>query len=293
MTSLHQVAPNILVALDRRVPLVPNIGIISGTKAILVVDVGLGRENGKRVYQAALRIANGRRIYLTTTHFHPEHSFGASAFPRASLIMNAAQLDELQAKGPAYLELFRKIGPAAQSALVDTVPAETAVVYRHRHIIDLGGTVVELREVPAHTRGDQVIFVPESRVLFTGDLAETRFFPVLVDKDSNGSRWIDVLGQLIALRPAVIVPGHGEVTDRQLLDDVREMLIWMRAEVDRAVEKCLPTETMVAEIVAAARRRYPGWDNGQYLSYDVLSFRNDALAKNGESGSGPGSDNRK
>lgn len=293
MTSLHQVAPDILVALDRRVPLVPNIGIISGKKAILVVDTGLGRANGERVYEAALRIANGRRIYLTTTHFHPEHSFGASAFPRASLIMNAAQLDELREKGPAYLELFRQIGPAARTALVDTVPPETAVVYRHRHVIDLGGTTVELREAPAHTRGDQVIFVPESRVLFTGDLAETRFFPVLIDKDSNGSRWIDVLGQLIALRPAVIVPGHGEVTDRRLLDDVREMLIWMRAEVDRGVEKGIPPETMVSQIAAAARHRYPGWDNGQYLSYDILSFRDDAMARDEEIGQGPGSDNKK
>lgn len=278
MSDLRQVAPHILVAQDRRVPLVPNIGIISGEKAILVVDTGLGLANGERVYQAALRIANGRKIYLTTTHFHPEHSFGAMAFPGASLIMNAAQLDELREKGPAYLELFRGIGETARAALANTVPVNMAIAYRDRHVLDLGGTTVELSEVPAHTRGDQVIFVPQSRVLFTGDLAETGFFPVLIDKDSSGEKWIDVLGRLIAMRPAMIVPGHGEVTGKRLLDDVRDMLIWLRGQVRRGVRRNMPADAMVLEIAAAAKQRYPWWDNSQYLGYDIRSFKDEALA---------------
>ena len=279
MTNLRRIAPNILVAQDRRIPLVPNVGIISGKKAILVVDTGLGRANGERVYQAALRIANGRRIYVTTTHFHPEHSFGAMAFPPSSLIMNAAQLDELREKGPAYLTLFRRISAGAKAALADTAPVETAVTYKGHHVLDLGGTTVELREVPAHTRGDQIVFVRGSRTLFTGDLAETNYFPVLIDKDSSGTKWIGVLGQLLALRPSVIVPGHGEVTDKRLLNDVRQMLIWMWAEVDRSVRLNMPESDMIAHIEAAAKRRYPEWDNGQYLSYDIRSFRDEALAR--------------
>ena len=279
MTDLRPVAPNILVAQDRRVPLVPNVGIISGKKAILIVDTGLGRENGERVYKAALRIANGRRIYVTTTHFHPEHSFGAIAFPPSSLIMNAAQLDELREKGPAYLTLFRGISAGAKAALAGTAPVETAVTYTDHHILDLGGTTVELREVPAHTRGDQIIFVRGSRILFTGDLAETNYFPVLIDNDSSGTKWIDVLGQLIALRPSAIVPGHGEITDKRMLNDIRQMLIWMRAEVDRSVRQNMPESEMIARIEAAAKSRYPGWDNSQYLSYDIRSFRGEAMAR--------------
>ena len=279
MANLRQVAPDVFVAADRRVPLVPNIGIITGKEAILVVDAGLGKTNGERIYKAALRIAEGRRIYLTTTHFHPEHSFGASAFPPSSLIMNAAQLDELRDKGPAYLEMFRKISPAANAALVDTVPVKTATVYHDRYVLDLGGVKVELRAMAAHTRGDQTIFVPKSQVLFTGDLAETRFFPVLIDQDSDGARWIDVLSQMIALRPAVVVPGHGEVTDGRLLADVRDMLTWMRAEVARAVAKAIPPDKMASQIEAAARQRYPGWDNAQYLGYDIRSFTAAASAQ--------------
>lgn len=273
MANLRQIAPDVLVATDRRIPLVPNIGIITGKKAILVVDAGLGKMNGERVYEAALQIAKGRRIYLTTTHFHPEHSFGASAFPSSSLIMNSAQLDELRDKGPTYLEMFRRIGPAASAALVDTAPVRTATVYHRRHVLDLGGIKVELRAMPAHTRGDQTIFVLKRRVLFTGDLAETRFFPVLIDKDSNGARWIEVLSQMIALRPAIVVPGHGEVSDGRLLTDVREMLRWMHAEVGRAMAQGIPADAMAMQIEAAARLRYPGWDNAQYLGYDIRSFR--------------------
>lgn len=280
MADPQQVTPGVFVFGDRRVPLVPNIGIIVGSDAILVIDTGLGKANGERVYKAAQKIAKGRRIYVTTTHFHPEHSFGASAFPRSSLILNAAQLNELRDKGNAYAGMFRKISPAADAALVDTIPVDSAaIVYEDRLILDLGGVSAQLQAMPAHTRGDQVIFVPTSRVLFTGDLAETRFFPVLIDSDSSGDRWIEALGQMIALQPAIVVPGHGEVTGGHLLTEVREMLTWMRTEVARLLARDLPPEQLAAQIEQSARQRYSTWENAQYLSYDVRSFRKAAEAK--------------
>src|SRR4051794_36326114 len=72
-----EVAGGVFVLRDNRVPLVPNIGFVVGDRATLVVDTGLGRRNGEYVLAQAKRLANGRPLYLTTTHFHPEHGFGA------------------------------------------------------------------------------------------------------------------------------------------------------------------------------------------------------------------------
>src|SRR5262245_31230418 len=76
----REIASDVFAIPDRRVPLVPNIGIIGGTDAVLVVDTGMGPANGARVLAAARRIAGGRKLILTLTHFHPEHGFGAQAF---------------------------------------------------------------------------------------------------------------------------------------------------------------------------------------------------------------------
>src|SRR5262249_12698146 len=113
-------------------------------------------------------------------------------------------------------------------------------VYDGELTIDLGGRAAELREFGlAHTRGDQIVFLPEQRVLFTGDLVETRFFPIFPwfppdDVDVNGSKWIDVLRRLEALKPEVVVPGHGEVADAGLISDVRSYLEVVRRRVREA-----------------------------------------------------------
>ena len=59
----------------------PNIGIVVGEKATLVVDTGLGPRNGATVAKVAKRLAPNNKLYLTTTHFHPEHAAGESGFP--------------------------------------------------------------------------------------------------------------------------------------------------------------------------------------------------------------------
>src|SRR5580704_4440489 len=59
----------------------PNIGIVVGSRGTLVVDTGLGRRNGATVAGVAAKLAKSSRLFLTTTHFHPEHVTGQSGFP--------------------------------------------------------------------------------------------------------------------------------------------------------------------------------------------------------------------
>ena len=59
----------------------PNIAFVVGTRATLAVDTGMGPRNGAIVAREAQKLAKGPTLYLTTTHFHPEHAAGESAFP--------------------------------------------------------------------------------------------------------------------------------------------------------------------------------------------------------------------
>jgi glyoxylase-like metal-dependent hydrolase (beta-lactamase superfamily II) len=273
-----EVADGVFVLPDRRVPLVPNIGFVVGDRATLVVDTGLGRRNGEHVLAQAKRLAGGRALYLTTTHFHPEHGFGAEAFAgAATIVVNRAQRDELARKGAGYAAMFGGFGPAIAAELADVRFVTPDVVYDGRAELDLGGHRVELREWgPAHSAGDQTVLV-DSRVLFTGDLAETRMFPIAPyfpphDTDFDGSRWIDALGSLAALEPEVVVPGHGEPADVTLLHEVRAYLEYVRAEVARLRAAGASAEETAAAVDEDARARWPGWANPEWIGPAATAF---------------------
>lgn len=266
-----EVANGVFVIPDRRVPLVPNVGIVVGEHAALIIDTGLGPRNGHYVLSQAKRLANDRRLYLTTTHFHPEHGFGAQAFKgAATIIYNRAQRDELHRKGAAYLAMFGGLSPSFATQLEDVELTEPDMTYDGPQAeIDLGGRTVTLHHRgPAHTSSDQTVLV-DGRVLFTGDLAETRMFPIAPyfpphDTDVDITGWIRVLDELVALDPAIVVPGHGEVADAQLLVEIRDYLKHIRAQARQ-----LPPDQAVAAIEQDARTRWSTWENPEWIAFAV------------------------
>jgi glyoxylase-like metal-dependent hydrolase (beta-lactamase superfamily II) len=272
----NEVAPGVHVIPDGRVPLVPNIGIVVGEREALVVDTGMGPKNGRRVLEKA-RALTDRPLVLTITHFHPEHGFGAQEFSEARIVYNRTQQEELAEKGAPYLDMFRSFGDAVAEQLEGVELVDPDEVYDGELTLDLGGTTVELHEFGvAHTRGDQVVFLPEQGVLFTGDLVETRLFPIFPwfppdDADVNGSKWIDVLGRLEALEPDVVVAGHGEVGGPDLIGQVRAYLEDVRERVSAASDGRSSDEVKAA-LEPEIRAAYPTWDAPEWIGFAVECF---------------------
>jgi glyoxylase-like metal-dependent hydrolase (beta-lactamase superfamily II) len=273
-----EVSSGVFVIPDNRVPLVPNVGIVVGDQATLVIDTGLGRRNGEYVLEQAKRLADGRPLYLTTTHFHPEHGFGAQAFQgAATIIYNRGQRDELRRKGPGYIEMFRGLGPKIAAELRDVELIGPHITYDHEAEIDLGGHQAVLRSWgPAHTASDQTVLI-DDHVLFTGDLLETRMFPIAPyfpphDTDVDGSHWITVLDQFAALNPEIVVPGHGEVTDATLIHDVRDYLDHVRGEVERLRASGASSGETASAIGKDARARWDTWANPEWIGFAARAF---------------------
>ena len=271
-----EVAPGVHVIPDGRVPLVPNIGIVVAEEEALVVDTGMGPKNGRRVLEKA-RALTDKPLVLTITHFHPEHGFGVQEFSEARIVYNRTQQEELAEKGTPYLDMFRTFGDAVAEQLQGVELVDPDEVYDGELTLDLGGTTVELHEFGlAHTRGDQVVFLPEQGVLFTGDLVETRLFPIFPwfppdDVDVNGSKWIDVLGRLEALQPDVVVPGHGEVGGPDLIGQVRAYLEDVRERVSVASDG-RSSEEVKAALEPEIRAAYPTWDAPEWIGFAVECF---------------------
>ena len=278
--NITEIAEGVWVIPDRRVPLVPNIGIVEGEDSVLVVDSGMGPVNGRRVLEAAEAKANGRPLILTTTHFHPEHGFGAQAFRgRAHMVYNRAQLDELRDKGEAYVGMFRTFGPAVAAALEGVELVEPDETYEGaEHTVDLGGRVVRLLTWGlAHTRGDQVVFLPDERILFTGDLVEERIFPIYPyfppeDADVDGSKWIDVLRQLEALEPEQVVVGHGDVGGVDVIATAREYHELLRRRTLELADEGLDADETVARLEPEILAAYEGWEQPEWVAFGIRCF---------------------
>ncbi|XVQ82740.1 MBL fold metallo-hydrolase [Microbispora siamensis] len=151
--EVRELARDLVVIPNRRVQLVPNIGVIGGTHSVLVVETGMGPRNAETVLKFAAEYAAGRRLYLTTTHFHPEHAFGAQVFAgEATFLVNRAQAEDLVAKGAAYLDMFRGLGEPVARQLECVEIATPDVVYDDAYDLDLGGRVVRLRAATARRR---------------------------------------------------------------------------------------------------------------------------------------------
>jgi len=273
--SPEEVASGVFVVPDNRVPLVPNIGVIVGDRAALVVDTGMGPRNGTVVRRMAGELAGDRPLFLTLTHFHPEHGFGAQAFRDATILYNRTQHEEFRDKAEAYLGMFRGILGEMASELEGVEFVQPHVVYDGRAELDLGGRLVHLRSLgPAHSRGDQVIFLPAEGVLFTGDLVETRLFPIFPphEPDVDGDRWITVIEELADLDPTVVVPGHGEHGDASLLGTIREYLSSLAAETRRLAAEGHDADAIVAIVEQRMRARYPDWGQADWIASGVHAF---------------------
>ena len=275
-----EIADGVHVIADGGVPLVPNIGIVLGSRAALVVDTGMGPRNGSVVREHADELAVGRQLFLTLTHFHPEHGYGAQAFdPGATIVYNRGQLDELRDKGQSYLEMFRTFGETVAAELEGVSLVEPQVVYDGpAATIDLGGRTADLRTWGlAHTRADQVVFLPEQRILFTGDLVESRCFAIFPwfppeDADVDSDRWIAVLEELERLEPATVVPGHGEIGDAGVITTAREYIEELRAETRRLAGEGTSEDDTAAELDRTMRAKHPDWAQPEWIAFGARCF---------------------
>ena len=269
-----KVSEHVYVIPDGRVNLVPNIGMIVGTRATLIVDAGMGPRNGQAVLRELARISKNTELYFTTTHFHPEHMTGGQAFPVNTIVIRPeVQQEEVDRKQPEFIHNFSQRTPEMKALLQDVKPRPPDIVFDREAKLDLGGVTVRLLWLgPAHTRGDSFVFVEEDGVLFTGDVVINRFFPIFPDADASGKNWLAILDQLDALKPRKIVPGHGEVGDAALIGKERTYLKAVQSRVMELKAQGKSADESAKLLSAEFRTKYPDWENPGWIADAVKRF---------------------
>jgi glyoxylase-like metal-dependent hydrolase (beta-lactamase superfamily II) len=262
-SAVSRVSEHVHVISDLNVGLVPNVGIIVGSKATLVVDTGLGPRNGQTVLKVTNGVSTNRELYVVSTHFHPEHALGESAFPdsrTAKVVRAKAQQQDIDEFGLALAKTFASRSPVVAELLDGAQFRKADVLFDRVMSIDLGGVLVRLMSLgPTHTRGDTIVWVEGDRILFAGDVVMNRTFVAFASPYSSVKAWLADFDQLEPLQPVKVVPSHGPVGDASLIAEQRAV---MKAIQSRAAE--LKKEGKTADETAAAIQReltakYPDW----------------------------------
>lgn len=241
----------------------PNVGIIVGDRATLVVDTGIGPRNGATVVREVQKLAKGPKLYLTTTHFHPEHASGDSAFPPgAILIRPAVQQEEMEARGSEFLDLFRGRSAQFKELLQDVKLRKPDLIFDREVKLDLGGVTARLMWLgAAHTRGDELTFVEQDSVLLPGDIVENKLVPSMPNADSSAKGWIAILDKLELMKPRLIVPDHGALGDGSLIAKERAFLSNLQTRALELKRQGTSPEEAGKLLTTELKTKYPDWEN--------------------------------
>jgi len=227
---------------------ISNASFVVTPDGVLVVDA-LGSPVLARELLAEIgRITPQPVRYVVVTHYHADHVYGLQAFKEAGATIVAHRDGQMYLNSDtAALRL-----QASREELAPAVDARTRLVGADRWIdgpttLTLGDVDFLLRPAgPAHTREDLVVWVPQRKLLFAGDLVFRERIPFVGQADSG--RWIDALDTLLGFDAAVIVPGHGPASTsaRADLELTRDYLLHLRRSMGAAAQALEPFEEAYA-----------------------------------------------
>jgi cyclase len=196
-------------------------------------------ERRSRAFRDAIRSVSGLPVRtLLNTHHHGDHTHGNFVFrPEAMIVGHELCRKEVIETGVGTKALF----PGVDWGEIEVTPP--FVTFDNRMTLFVDELRVELIHVgPAHTTNDIVVWLPERRVVFTGDVIFNNGTPFALMGSIDG--WLEALERLRSLGAERMVPGHGAVCGPEVIDDVAQYLRFVREVARQGFEAdASPLET--------------------------------------------------
>ena len=239
----------------------PNVAIVVGSRATLIVDTGLGPRNGSTVVRAAAKLSQNQKLFLATTHFHPEHAAGDAGFPAGAILLrNAVQQREMEQHGMEMVAMFSGRSAENKDLLADVKLRTPDVVFDTEARLDLGGVTARLLWFGgAHTKGDQLTLVEPDGTLISGDVVQNKVVPNIFGDGGTPSSWIAVLDKIAALDVRHVLPDHSAPGDGSLVAKERAFIDDLRTRALALKRQGVSADDAGKQLSAEFKTRYADW----------------------------------
>jgi glyoxylase-like metal-dependent hydrolase (beta-lactamase superfamily II) len=218
-----------------------NAGFVVTPEGVVVIDALGTPALGQELIHAIRRVTTQPIRRVVVTHYHADHMYGLQAFKDlgAEIWAHREARAYIESEAQARLEQRRR-------DLAPWVDAGTRIVPADRWLdgnetFRLGGLTFDLIHLgPAHSPEDLVVVVREEQLIFSGDIIFTGRIPFVGEADSK--RWLATMDRLLALKPRIMVTGHGKVSTDPASDLTltRDYLLYLRETMGKAVDDFVP-----------------------------------------------------
>jgi glyoxylase-like metal-dependent hydrolase (beta-lactamase superfamily II) len=218
---------------------------------------------------------------LVNTHSNGDHTFGNQLVHGAEIVSSKACAEEMKhdngaqrlaemkraatSTGEAGAFLSEIFAPFDFNGIDVAMPT---VTFEHELTRKVGNKTVRLIEVgPAHTRGDVLAYVPEDRVIFTGDMLFINGHPIIWAGPAGN--WIKACQLMLDLNVETVVPGHGPVTDKRGVAAVKQYLEYIAGEARRRFDAGMPVFEAAQDISLSD---YSSWGDSERIVINVATL---------------------
>ncbi len=256
--------------------------IIDGDQSLLVdtlFDMTLTSEMLDTMKDAA-GVAGPDVGMVVNTHANGDHTNGNGCCPHAEIVSSRASAVEMEAFGAASMAQLMQKTPTMGAAgayfaeifapfdfdgVQERLPTRT---FSDRLDLTVGDRKIELIEVgPAHTAGDVLVHIPDSRTVFTGDVLFIESTPIMWA--GPVSNWIEACDRIIAMDAEVIIPGHGPITDNEGVRQVQSYLRYIDQEARKRFDSNLSLRDAIHDI---ALGDFSSWGDAERIAVNVSTL---------------------
>jgi glyoxylase-like metal-dependent hydrolase (beta-lactamase superfamily II) len=242
----------------------PNTGIVVGDDAVMVIDTQATPVMAQDVIRRIREVTDKPIRYVVLSHYHAVRVLGASGYRPDHIIASRDTYELIIERGEqdmkSEIERFPRLFRAVESVPGLTWPT---LVFEKRMTLWLGKLQVELLQLGrGHTKGDTVVWLPQERILFSGDLVEFAATPYT--GDAYLAEWPATLDAIAALHPQKLVPGRGASLQSPAevnagLDGTRAFVTAMFESVRQGAAAGKDLRTVYRETYAALKPRFGEW----------------------------------